>query len=435
MSTRENILDMARCFFEEAATGTFVPGETYIPVTGKILDADDLVNLVDSSLDMWLTTGRFNTQFEYRLAKKFGRKHARATVSGSSANLLAFAALTSPYLENRIEPGSEVVTVAAGFPTTVAPIVQHGCIPVFVDVSLHTANALPDRIADAIGPKTRAIMLAHTLGNPFDLDAIQALAKQHDLYLIEDNCDAFGSQYNGQMTGTFGDLATLSFYPAHHITTGEGGAVLTNDTDLNRHVESFRDWGRDCWCKPGKDNTCGKRFDQQFADMPHGYDHKYIYTHIGYNMKLTDMQAAVGVSQLEKVDGFAAARRRNFARLKAAFIDAGLEDHFVLPEPTEKSDPSWFGFLMSVRDGSPLNRRDIVSDLEDAKIGTRLLFAGNLTRQPAFANVEHRIVGDLTATDKLAKDGFWLGVWPGIGDEQIAYMTETLSALVREKTK
>ena len=329
-------------------------------------------------------------------------------------------------------PGSEVVTVAAGFPTTVAPIIQNRCVPVFVDVDLSTANVDVERLAQAIGPKTRAIMLAHTLGNPFDLAAVTALAKAHGLYLIEDCCDALGATYAGRHVGTFGDLATISFYPAHHITMGEGGAVLTDNKLLSVLVESFRDWGRDCWCAPGDANTCGKRFDWQLGKLPHGYDHKYIYSHIGYNLKATDMQAAIGLSQLAKVGDFIARRRENFAKLSEAFLAAGLDEHFILPQATANSEPSWFGFLLTVRDQSALSRRDIVMRLEERKVGSRLLFAGNLTRQPGYRAVEHRVVGDLRNTDKLMNDAFWIGVWPGIGDAQRDYIVAAVQDVVRE---
>ena len=411
----------------------FVPGETYIPCTGKIMSEQDLRFLLDASLDLWLTAGRYATRFEAALAARFGVRHARLTVSGSAANLLAFSALTSWKLhERRIAPGSEVITVAAGFPTTVAPIIQNRCVPVFVDVDPETANAIPERIAAAIGPRTRAVMLAHTLGNPFDLAAIGALCRDHKLYLIEDCCDALGATFAGRHVGGFGDLATISFYPAHHITMGEGGAVLTRRKSLATLVESFRDWGRDCWCAPGDADTCGKRFDWQLGDLPAGYDHKYIYAHLGYNLKATDMQAAVGLSQLDRVDAFIARRRENFAWLTEAFRDAGLDRHFILPRATAGADPSWFGFLLTIRDGSKLRRREVVRWLEQQRIGTRLLFAGNLTRQPAFQGVEYRTVGDLANTDKIMRDSFWVGVWPGIGPAERAYMLDRFVALVRQ---
>lgn len=430
---RADILALGRQFIAAKEQPVFKAGQSYIPVTGKIVDADDLVNLLDASLDMWLTAGRYADLFEAMIAKRFGLRFSRLTVSGSAANLLAFTSLTSNKLhERRITPGSEVITVAAGFPTTVAPIVQNGCVPVFVDVDLETFNVDVTKLEAAITPKTRAIMLAHTLGNPFNLKAVSELAKAHNLYLIEDCCDALGATYGGRNVGTFGDLATLSFYPAHHITMGEGGAILTNRKSLITLVESFRDWGRDCWCAPGKDNTCEKRFDWQLGQLPHGYDHKYTYSHLGYNMKATDMQAAIGVSQLEKADGFIAARRANFNALKEAFIREGLDEYFILPKATEDSDPSWFGFFLTRRDDAPFSRRDVVTHLEDKKIGTRLLFAGNLIRQPAFEGVNYRVVGGLENTDKIMNDAFWIGVWPGIGEAQRAYMIDTFVRMVKE---
>lgn len=428
---RAQILELGRQYITAKGEETFVPGNTYIPCTGKVLDADDLVNLLDASLDLWLTAGRYAQLFESSLAKEFGLRHAHLTVSGSAANLLAFTALTSWKLrERQIKPGAEVLTVAAGFPTTVAPIIQNGCVPVFVDVDLETAGAIVERLAEAIGPKTRAIMMAHTLGNPFNLGAISKLAKEHDLFLVEDCCDAFGSTYFGQSVGTFGDLATLSFYPAHHITMGEGGALLTNQKALSIIAESFRDWGRDCWCAPGDANTCKKRFDWQLGDLPYGYDHKYTYSHLGYNLKATDMQAALGVSQLKKIHHFIKRRRENFAALIDAFLKEGLDEFFILPKATPNSDPSWFGFLLTLRDGIPFTRRDVITYLEGHKIGTRLLFGGNLVRQPAFKGVNYRVAGPLTNTDKIMNDSFWIGVWPGIGPQQRAYMIETFKAML-----
>lgn len=414
----------------------FVLGKSYIPCAGKVLDAQDLRYLLDASLDLWLTTGRFCAEFEASLARRTGVEHARLTVSGSAANLLALSALTSWKLrDRRIEPGSEVITVAAGFPTTVTPIIQNRCIPVFVDVDLETANVNVERLAQAVGPKTRAIMLAHTLGNPFNLDAVAQIAQKHNLFLIEDCCDALGTTYDGRNVGTFGEVATLSFYPAHHITMGEGGAILTNHLQVMQLVESFRDWGRDCWCPPGRDNTCRKRYDGQFGNLPPGYDHKFVYAHLGYNLKATDMQAAIGISQLEKLDGFISRRKENFQLLSEMFEAEGLTEHFILPTATPKSDPSWFGFLLTIRDGSPLKRRDVVAYLDDHKVGTRLLFGGNLIRQPAFLDVEHRVVGDLRNTDKIMNDSFWIGVWPGIGTRERRYMVDTFIQMVREMTK
>ena len=435
-SLRAEILALGRRYVEAKAVPEFIPGKTYIPSTGKMLDGDDLSHLLDASLDLWLTAGRYAELFEAMLAKRFGLRFARLTVSGSAANLLAFSALTSWKLDDRrITPGSEVITVAAGFPTTVAPIIQNGCVPVFVDVDLESFNVDVEKLAAAVGPKTRAIMLAHTLGNPFNLRAVSEIAKQHNLYLIEDCCDALGATFAGRPVGSYGDFATLSFYPAHHITMGEGGAVLTNRKSLATLAESFRDWGRDCWCPPGKDNTCEKRFDWQLGDLPHGYDHKYTYSHLGYNMKATDMQAAIGVSQLEKADGFIARRRENFALLYDGLQKAGLEDYFIFQKATPESEPSWFGFLLTLRDGLPFSRRDVITYLEAHHIGTRLLFAGNLIRQPAFKDVEYRVVGALTNTDKIMHDSFWVGVWPGIDAKRRDYMIETFKTMVKELTQ
>ena len=430
---RKQILELCDVYYETVTNNEFVPGKTYVPCTGKIIDADDLRHLVDASLDMWLTAGRFADQFEQEVAARFGTRHAKLTVSGSAANLLAFTCLTSWKLrDKRIEPGSEVIVPAASFPTTVSPILQNGCIPVFVDVDLNTANINVEAVARAVGPKTRAIMAAHTLGNPYDLDGISGIAKEHNLYLIEDCCDAFGATYDGKNAGTFGDVATLSFYPAHHITMGEGGAIMTNRANLAVLIESFRDWGRDCFCKPGMADTCGRRFSQQHGDLPFGYDHKFTFSHIGYNMKVSDMQAAVGVSQLKKLDGFIQKRRENFKLLCEAMRSEGLHEHFMLPEATPKSDPSWFGCLLTIRDGSPLDRREVVSWLEERKVGSRQLFAGNIVRQPGYKNVPHRVVGVLTNTDKIMNDSFWIGVWPGIDDRRREYQIEMFKQLIRE---
>jgi len=435
-SLREQILDMGEQYWRATPPPAFVPGQTYIPCTGKTVDAGDLRLLLDASLDMWLTAGRYTTLFEKELGERLGFRHVRMVNSGSAANLLAFSCLTSAKLhDKRVAPGSEVITVAAGFPTTVAPIVQNGCVPVFVDVDLATANVLADRVAETITPKTRAIMLAHTLGNPFEVDRIAELAKQHNLYLVEDCCDAFGASHKGKAVGTYGDIAALSFYPAHHITTGEGGAVLTNRKSLITLAESFRDWGRDCWCAPGDANTCGKRYDWKLGDLPHGFDHKFTFAHLGYNLKATDMQAAVGVAQLKKVDSFIAKRRENFALLTELFEREGLTEHFLLPQATKGSEPSWFGFLLTIRDGSPLKRRDVTAYLEDHKVGSRLLFGGNLTRQPAFQNVQYRVVGDLKNTDKIMNDSFWIGVWPGIDAQRRAYMIETFKRMIKEQVR
>jgi CDP-6-deoxy-D-xylo-4-hexulose-3-dehydrase len=386
--------------------------------------------LVDSGLDFWLTTGPFAAKFETAFARYFGLRHAILTNSGSSANLLALACLTSPTLGQRaLQPGDEIITVAAGFPTTVNPIFQSNLTPVFVDVTIPTYNVDVDQLSAAIGPRTRGIILAHTLGNPFDLDAVVALAKKHDLWLIEDCCDAVGATYCGKMVGTFGDLATTSFYPAHHITMGEGGCVLTNTTPLKRLVESFRDWGRDCWCDTGQDNTCGKRFDWQLGGLPEGYDHKYIYSHIGYNLKATDMQAAVGLAQLEKLDAFIEARQMNFQCLYEGLYD--LQEFFILPEALPESQPSWFGFPLAVRTGAPFSRRDLLQYLDKRKIGTRLLFGGNLTRQPAYRSTSYRVVGELRNTDFVMSQVFWIGVYPGLTEEMLAYGIETIHKFVK----
>jgi CDP-6-deoxy-D-xylo-4-hexulose-3-dehydrase len=422
---RERIRGLVAEYFAEAFAPTpFVPGETPIPVSGKVFGTEDLQSLVDSALDFWLTTGRFADEFEREFARFMGVRSAVLVNSGSSANLVALAALTSPKLGDRaLKPGDEVITVAAGFPTTVNPIVQCGLVPVFVDVEIPTYNVAVAQLEPALSARTRALVLAHTLGNPFNLAAVTDFARRNHLWLIEDCCDAVGATYAGRNVGTFGDLATVSFYPAHHITMGEGGAVLTDTPLLKTLVESFRDWGRDCWCDPGRDNTCGKRFDWQLGTLPHGYDHKYTYSHIGYNLKATDMQAAVGVAQLKKLPEFIAARRRNFARLKAGL--AGLERFLLLPEATSNSEPSWFGFPIMVRPDAPFTRTEHVRHLEARKIATRLLFGGNLTRQPAYQAVQHRTVGDLPNSDRVMNDVFWIGVFPGITEAMLDYMIES----------
>jgi len=408
----------------------FEPGATAVPVSGKVFDGDEVAKLVDAALDFWLTSGRFAAEFEREFAAWMGVRSCTLVNSGSSANLLAASALTSPQLgDRRLRPGDEVITTATGFPTTVNPIVQNQLVPVFLDVDIPTYNVATDLLEDAISPRTRAIMLAHTLGNPFDLERIMAVAEANDLWVIEDTCDAVGSQYLNQTVGSFGDLATVSFYPAHHITMGEGGAVLTKRPMLRRLLESFRDWGRDCWCAPGEANTCGKRFDWQLGDLPHGYDHKYTYSHIGYNLKLTDMQAAVGVAQLGKLPGFVTTRRRNFASLYRRLEP--FQDRLILPEATPGSDPSWFGFPITVRDGAGIRRDELIERLEQAKIGTRLLFSGNLLRQPAYVGVEHRVVGSTERSDKVMRDSFWVGVHPGLGEEHLDHIAETISSALR----
>ena len=398
----------------------FLPGETVVPPAGKVIGAQELKNMVDASLDGWLTSGRFNAEFEKKLAAFIGVKHLITVNSGSSANLVAFSTLTSPKLgERAIQKGDEVIGVAAGFPTTVNPILQFGAVPVFVDVDPLSHNIDASKIEEAIGPKTKAIMLAHSLGNPFNLDVVTALCKKYDLWLVEDCCDALGTTYRGQMVGTFGDIATLSFYPAHHITMGEGGAVFTKHDELKTIAESFRDWGRDCYCAPGKDNTCGKRFCQKLGKLPEGYDHKYTYSHLGYNLKITDMQAACGLAQLEKASEFIQARKDNFAFLKERLKDC--EEFLYLPEATEHSDPSWFGFPMTLKENCPVTRLDLLTYLDQNKVGTRLLFAGNLTCQPYMVGANYRISGDLTNTDNVMSNTFWIGVQPALTQEMLEF--------------
>ena len=411
----------------------FVPGVSPVPVAGRVFDAEDIQSLMEATLDFWLTTGRFAAQFEKSFAKYFGIRTATLVNSGSSADLLALTTLTSPKLGDRqLKPGDEVITVAGGFPTTVNPIIQNGLVPVFLDLQIPTYNIDTRSLEEAYSERTKAVMIAHTLGNPFDLAAVTDFVKRHNLWLIEDCCDAVGATYNGQMVGTFGDLATVSFYPAHHLTMGEGGCVLTEKPMLKTLAESFRDWGRDCWCDPGKENTCGKRFDWQLGDLPCGYDHKYTYSHIGYNFKMTDMQAAVGVSQLKKLPGFIEKRRANFERLKEGL--RGLQEFFILPEATLNSDPSWFGFPLAVRPGAPFNRNQVIAYLEERKIATRLLFAGNLLRQPAYQNIKHRVVGTLGNTDFVMNNVFWIGVYPGLTTEMIDYVAQTLVSAVPSLT-
>ena len=402
------------------ANQPFFPGVSLVPPSGKVIGADELKLMVEASLDGWLTTGRFNEEFEQKLAKFIGVKHLITVNSGSSANLVALNTLTSPRLgERAIVPGDEVIGVAAGFPTTVNPILQFGAVPVFVDIELGTYNIDASKIEAAISPKTKAIMLAHTLGNPFNLDVITAICKKHNLWLVEDCCDALGSTYNGQMVGTFGDIATLSFYPAHHITMGEGGAVFTNNQELKLIAESFRDWGRDCYCPPGKDNTCGKRFCWKLGNLPEGYDHKYTYSHLGYNLKITDMQAACGVAQLAKAGDFIRRRRENFKFLKERL--SSCQEFIILPETTPQSDPSWFGFPITLRKNAPVSRVDLLTYLDQEKVGTRLLFAGNLTRQPYMLGKTYRISGELTNSDVVMNDTFWIGVQPALTQEMLDY--------------
>lgn len=422
---REEIIQLVAEYAAAAQPPAFQPGSTVIPPAGKVVGAPEMQLMVHASLDAWLTTGRFNDQFEQKLAKFIGVKHLITVNSGSSANLVAFNTLTSPKLgERAIKPGDEVIGVAAGFPTTVNPILQFGAVPVFVDVELGTYNIDVTKLEAAIGPKTKAIMLAHTLGNPFNLDVITALCKKYNLWLVEDCCDALGSTYKGQMVGTFGDIGTMSFYPAHHITMGEGGAVFTNNYELKMIAESFRDWGRDCYCAPGKDNTCGKRFCQKLGTLPEGYDHKYTYSHLGYNLKITDMQAACGLAQIDRAPGFIQARKDNFAYLTERLQSCA--EFLILPQATENSDPSWFGFPVTLKPEANASRVDLLTYLDQHKIGTRLLFAGNLTRQPYMIDRTYRVSGDLTNTDRVMNDTFWIGVFPGLSREMLDFAATKL---------
>jgi len=422
---RNEILTSVRDWFtSNQSYSEFIPGETPIPVSGKVIDEDDIASLVDACLDGWLTAGRFTEEFQRSLARYIGVRDSLFVNSGSSANLVALSALTSPKLGNRgLKKGDEVLTVAMGFPTTVNPIIQNNLSPVLVDINLDTYDAISERLVEAISPKTKAIMMAHTLGNPFNLELVLDLCKEYNLWLIEDSCDALGSTYNGKRTGSFGDLATISFYPAHHITTGEGGAVLVKSPLVKKQAESFRDWGRDCYCETGHDNTCKKRFEWQLGELPHGYDHKYIYSHIGYNLKATDIQAALGVSQLRKLDRFIERRRENFNYLLSGLKDIeGLQ----MPRATEKSEPSWFGFPITLDPNHPVNREELLRFLDKRKIGTRLMFAGNITRQPAYSKTDFRIVGDLTNSDIVMRRSFWLGVYPGLDKKMLEYVVESV---------
>ena len=427
MIDRIEVLEKAKEFYRENnKEKVFEPGKTYIPASGKIIDEEDLSNLIDASLDMWLTSGRYGDEFEKNFSSFLGINYCSIVNSGSSANLIAMAALTSYKLgERRLKEGDEVITVAAGFPTTIAPIVQNKLIPVFVDVDLETYNINTDDLEKAISQNTRAIMIAHTLGNPFNLKEVMRIAEKYNLWVIEDNCDALGSKYNGKYTGTFGHISTYSFYPAHHITMGEGGAVATNNLELHNIIRSIRDWGRDCICPPGKDNFCGKRFTQQHGELPIGYDHKYVYSHLGYNLKVTDMQAAIGVSQLKKLPYFIERRKENYRKLYGGLRK--FEQYLILPRPTENSEPSWFGFPITLKENSDYDRHTLIKFLEQRKIGTRLLFAGNILRQPLWIenNIPCRIIGYLKNTDTIMNNTFWIGVWPGIDDKRIKYITET----------
>lgn len=431
---RSLILDLVGEYAQaHHAPKPFVRGQSPVPVSGKVYDGADMRSLVDSSLDFWLTTGRFNDQFEARLAERLGVRHCLTTNSGSSANLLALSSLTSHYLRSEaLKPGDEVITVATGFPTTVNPSLQYGLVPVFVDVDIPTYNIKPEMIEAAVSDRTRAIMIAHTLGNPFDLAEVMRVANKYGLFVVEDCCDALGATYDGKGVGTFGDIGTLSFYPAHHITMGEGGAVFTDKPRLKRVIESMRDWGRDCWCAPGMDNTCGKRFARKLGSLPMGYDHKYTYSHAGYNLKITDMQAAVGLAQLDKVDAFIAARRRNFDLITEQLRP--LEDILILPQATPNSEPSWFGYPITLRPNAQFARDDLVQHLNMLSIGTRLLFGGNLLRQPYMRHREYRVVGDLTNANIVTENTFWVGLYPGLTEDHISYMTDMIIDFARKQS-
>lgn len=428
---REEILDKTKAYYKEKFGQEKYKNGDRIPFARRIFDENELVNLIDASLDFWLTAGRYANDFEYEFAKFMDVKHCLLVNSGSSANLVAFTTLTSPKLgERRLKKGDEVITVAAGFPTTINPIIQNGLIPVFVDVELSTYNIKVEDLEPALSEKTKAIMIAHTLGNPFNLDSVMEFANRHDLFVVEDCCDAVGSTYKGKNVGTFGHLATVSFYPAHHMTMGEGGAVLTNDNELMRIATSFRDWGRDCYCGPGADNTCGKRFNMQYGKLPVGYDHKYVYSHIGYNLKVTDMQAAIGMAQLEKLPLFIEKRKMNFQKIKNVLKK--YTKFLILPEATENSDPSWFGFPITVKENNKFYRNDLTIFLERNMIMTRLLFAGNVTKQPAYLDIECRVVKNLSNTDYIMNNTFFIGVYPGIDDEQITYISDVFDRFFKE---
>jgi CDP-6-deoxy-D-xylo-4-hexulose-3-dehydrase len=429
---KEELLEKVSQYFAVNKAKAIIPGSDYIPVSGKVIDEEDLLNVVESVLDMWFTTGRYAKQFEKEFATFMEQKHCLIVNSGSSANLVAFATLTSPLLLDRaLKAGDEVITVAAGFPTTVNPIIQYGCIPVFIDVEPETHQIDVTMLETARSSKTKAVMVAHTLGNPFDVVAVKAFCDKHNLWLIEDCCDAVGARFAGKMVGSFGHISTVSFYPAHHLTMGEGGAVLTNDSKLKKIAESMRDWGRDCWCPTGKDNSCGKRFSQSFEDLPAGYDHKYVYTHIGYNLKVTDMQAALGVSQLKKLPGFINARNRNFDYLKNKLQH--LEEFIVLPRASLGGEASWFGFPITVKKSCKKSRNEITTFLEKNKIGTRLLFAGNLLKQPLYKHVEKRVVGNLVNTDVIMSDVFWVGIYPALSEIHLDYTAKKIEEAIRSE--
>lgn len=422
---KEKIHALVKEFYRtQHASSPFVPGETFVNYSGRVFDENEIIAAVDACLEFWLTLGKHGTDLEKRLAHLHSRKFAVLVNSGSSANLLAFAALCSPLAENPIKPGDEVITIAAGFPTTLNPIIQYGCIPVFVDIDPETANIIPSLIEQAYSPKTRAIMIAHTLGNPFDVDSVIAFCERHNLYLIEDNCDALGSKYRGKLTGTFGCISTLSFYPAHHITMGEGGALLTDDPHLYKNIVSLRDWGRDCWCDSGHDNSCGRRFSGKHGTLPLGYDHKYVYSQIGFNLKPLDIQAAIALAQLDKLPQFIEARKNNHSALKESIQDI---DWMRVQKATDNSDPSWFGMLICLSDKAPIRRNEVVQYLESRKIQTRLLFGGNLLRQPAYKNIRQRTIGDLHVTDDYMNNAFFIGVYPGMEAEKISYVKQVLA--------
>ena len=432
---RKEILEKVKEYYKQYHEGkikSFTAGKDVVTFAGRVYDEEEMVNLVDSSLDFWLTTGRYAQGFEIEFAKYMQKKYCLLTTSGSSANLLALTALTSPLLgKKRLKKGDEVITVAAGFPTTINPIIQNGLIPVFVDVEIGTYNIKVDELEKALSDKTRAIMIAHTLGNPFNLEVVTTFAKKNKLFVVEDCCDAVGSLYNGKMVGTFGDIATVSFYPAHHITMGEGGAVLTDNPQLERAIKSFRDWGRDCYCEPGSNDTCGKRFTGQYGTLPKGYDHKYVYSHVGYNLKITDMQAAVGLAQLKKLPDFVNKRKENFKKLYEGLKK--FDEYLILPYATENSDPSWFAFPITVKENDRFTKNQIVAHLEKNKILTRQLFAGNVTCQPAYEDVEYRVVGDLKNTDCIMNNTFFIGVYPGIDDVKMKYILKTFESFFEKE--